>query len=190
VNGPPDDKEDDEDDEDEDDLVRAAIAGDAGAFDRLVGRYTPRLFRMIRAQVRDAVLTEDLVQDTLLRAFVALPAFRRGARFFTWLHRIMTNTVGEHRRRTVRRRALDGLIRPGDEPTEAADAALERGESHERVWSALAELPEEFRSALLLREWEQMSYAQIAQVLDCSVGTVSSRLARARQILAERLGTE
>lgn len=171
-------------------LVRSALAGDRGAFDRLVERYGPRMFRMIRAEVRDASEAEDLVQEIFLRAMVALPQFRFDARFFTWLYRIMFNTVRQHQRNGARRRELDAKVHRNPEPGMAADILLEKDEARERVRHALAGLPQEYRTALLLREWENQTYAQIAEVLGCPPGTVASRIARARQMLAERLGPE
>jgi RNA polymerase sigma-70 factor (ECF subfamily) len=176
-------------DEDED-LVRSALAGDVGAFDRLVERYAPRIFRMIRAQVSDALVAEDLVQETFLRVVVALPKFRLGARFFTWLYRIMDNTVKQHQRKSARRRELDSKAHWEAAQAMAGDASLERKEARERVWRALADLPEEFRAPVLLREWDELTYAEIAQVLGCPIGTVGSRIARGRRMLAERLAPE
>jgi len=171
----------------DEDLVRLALAGDNDAFGRLFERYGPRLFRMIRAQVGDSSLAEDLLQDTFLSAFVALPQFQFGSRFFTWLYRIMVNTVGQHQRKIIRRRELDVKVVKTAESAKAADALLERREDEEKLWRALADLPEEYRSALLLREWGELTYAEIAQILECPVGTVDSRIARARQLLVERL---
>lgn len=172
---------------DDEDLVRSALSGDAQALDRLVERYAPRAFRMVRARVSDAVVVEDLVQETFLRAILALPTFRFGARFFTWFYRIMLNTVTEHQRTSARRRELDVGVRPQQVTAPAADDSSERREEREGVWRALAELPEEFRAALLLREWDGLPYAEIARALGCSIGTVSSRIARARQMLHDRL---
>jgi len=168
----------------DEELVRSALAGHAGAFDRLVERHAARVFRIVRAQVEESV-AEDLVQDTFLRAFVALPKFEFGARFSTWLFRIMLNETGQYLRKKARRHELDARARQRAVPSEVSrDAA----EARELVWRALGDLPEEYRTALLLREWGQLSYAEIAQVLGCPVGTVDSRIARARRMLAERLG--
>jgi len=174
----------------DEDLVRSALAGDAGAFDRLVERYAPRMFRMIRAQVGDASLAEDLLQETFLNAFVALPRFRFGARFFTWFYRIMVNTVGQYQRKSARRRELDAEAHRTADPGNSSDVLLEKREAREKVWRALADLPEEYRTALLLREWAELKYAEIAQILGCPVGTVDSRIARARQMLMERLAPD
>lgn len=174
----------------DEDLVRSALAGDTGAFDRLVERYAPRMFRIIRAQVGEASIAEDLVQETFLNAFVALPKFRFGARFFTWLYRIMVNTVGQYQRKGARRRELDARTRKEMEAEEAADVPMEKREARDEVWRALAELPEDYRTAMLLREWAELTYAEIAELLGCPVGTVDSRIARARQMLAERLAPQ
>jgi len=174
----------------DEDLVRSALAGDHGAFDQLVERYAPRMFRMIRAQVGETSLAEDLVQETFLDAFVDLPRFRFGSGFFTWLYRIMINTVAQHRRKTARRLELDARVQRTDLAGDSAEATLERREIRERFWRALADLPEEYRAALFLREWAELSYAEIAQTLGCPVGTVDSRIARARQMLVERLAND
>jgi RNA polymerase sigma-70 factor (ECF subfamily) len=171
----------------DEDLVRSALAGDAGAYDRLVERYAPRVLRIIRAQVGDATVAEDLAQETFLSAFAALPGFRFDARFFTWLYRIMLNTVGQHQRKTARRRVLDAKAPRMAETGEAADAPLRRNETRDEVRRALADLSEDHRAALLLRECDELTYAQIAQILGCPAGTVASRIARARQMLAERM---
>lgn len=171
----------------DEDLVRSTLAGDTGAFDRLVECYAPRMFRIVRAQVGEASDAEDLVQETFLNAFVALPRFRFGARFSTWLYRIMVNTVRQHQRKFARRRELDAKAHKTAEPWEAADAPLERREAREKVRRAVADLPEEYRTAVLLREWAELTYAEIAEILGCPLGTVDSRIARARQMLAERL---
>lgn len=169
-------------------LVRCARAGDRAAFDRLVERYASRVFRMIRAQVGDPSLAEDLAQETLLNAFVALPRFGFRSSFYTWLYRIMTNTVGQHQRKNARRRDLDAMVDNRKvEPVQAPDALLESREAREQVWRALAALPEEYREPVVLREWEGKTYAEIAEVLGCPLGTVASRIARARGLLAERL---
>lgn len=169
-------------------LARSTRAGDKGAFDRLVERYGPRVYRMIRAQVRDPSMAEDLVQETFLNAFVALPRFGFHSSFYTWLYRIMTNTVGQHQRKSARRRELDARLDRRVEPEKAPDVLLEKREAREGVWRALAALPEEYRAPVILREWEGKSYAEIAEILGCPLGTVASRIARARGLLAERLG--
>src|SRR5262245_56840542 len=101
---------------DDEALARRAQAGDNDAFDRLVEQYAPRVFRMIQAQVGDASVAEDLVQETFLTAFVALPrlGFRSG--FSTWLYRIMVNKVKHHQRKSARRRELDANVRKKTEP--------------------------------------------------------------------------
>jgi RNA polymerase sigma-70 factor (ECF subfamily) len=176
--------------QDDEALVRLALAGDAGAFDRLVERYAARTFRMIRAEVRDASEAEDLVQETFLRAFVALPKFRFDAQFYTWLYRIMLNTIKQHQRKTARRYELNAKAHRKMEHGMAADAVLEVEEARAEVQRALADLPEKYRTAVLLREWAELTYAEIAQILECPIGTVDSRIARARHMLAERLAPD
>lgn len=166
----------------DEDWVRSARAGDRGAFDRLVERHAPRLYRIARAQVGDATLAEDLVQETFLKAYVALRTFRFDARFFSWLYRILANAVAEHRRNTARRRELDARVLTTGETSDPIAK-----EDREELRRAMAELPEEFRTALILREWGDLTYAEIAELLGCPIGTVDSRIARARQMLVEKL---
>jgi RNA polymerase sigma-70 factor, ECF subfamily len=171
----------------DEDLVRTAMAGDPDSFDRLVRRYAGRLFRIVHANVGDRSLAEDLVQDALVSAFVALPQYRFRSRFFTWLYRITLNTVRLHNRNAANRRDIDERRRRVAPATGPTPASAELDEQAERIWNAVAELPEEFRTALLMRELGELSYAEIADALGCPIGTVDSRIARARQLLMRRL---
>ncbi|MCR4317336.1 MAG: sigma-70 family RNA polymerase sigma factor [Planctomycetes bacterium] len=172
----------------DEELVRSALAGEDEAFGLLVTKYSPGIFRMICLRVPDSDACEDLVQETFIRAWKALPGFRFGAKFFTWLYRIGMNATKEHQRKHARRRELDAelrLIEVRESP--GADEALGKEEEREQIRRALESLPEEYRCALLLREWEEMSYAEISKVLGVPAGTVASRIARAREMLAERM---
>jgi len=175
-------------------LVDATLGGDQAAFEALVRRYERRLFGLVRHYVKSAVEVEDIVQDTFLKAFGRLSTYQRSASFYTWLHRIAVNTI------------LDAMKRRGRSPVQAVedpevvtgrsehgasdataqrlqvrpDARLEREEIAEITRSVMDELPEIFRTVLVMRELEQMTYQEIAETLDISIGTVESRLFRAR----------
>ncbi len=174
------------------DLVRATLAGDQNAFQLLVERYQDRLFALVRGYTRSAVEIEDVVQDAFLKAFRRLDTFNHESSFYTWLYRIALNTT------------LDNLKRRGRSPVKAVedpelhapaaahegfapDARLETEEVAEITRKVLEELPEIFRTALVMREFEGLAYQQIADVLGISIGTVESRLFRARARFKERI---
>ncbi|XHS80323.1 sigma-70 family RNA polymerase sigma factor [Burkholderiaceae bacterium UC74_6] len=189
--------------EDADDLlVRRAQAGDVRAFEMLVVKYQRRVERLIGRMVRDVDLVADISQETFIRAWRSLPSFRAESAFYTWLYRIAVNSA---------KRALQGLQRdplvleasldPGGdgEARELLPAmeALNHGETPEgllagkelaeAVHAAVASLPEDHRRALELREVEGLAYEEIAVVLGCPIGTVRSRIHRAREAVAARL---
>lgn len=177
-------------------LVEATIAGDAGAFQRLVERYEGRIFGLVRHYTQNAVEIEDIVQDAFLKAFSKLGSFQSQSSFYTWLCRIAVNT------------ALDFLKRHGRNPVQviedpdegvavahggrgatvsAPDGRLETEEITTITHRILDELPEIFRTVLVLREFEELPYQEIADVLGISIGTVESRLFRARARFKDRL---
>lgn len=172
-------------------LVEEALGGNQLSFQLLVERYQERIFALARHYTRSAVEVEDIVQDTFLKAYRRLETFQRQSSFSTWLYRIAVNT------------ALDFLKRMGRSPVQAVedpelsaspvrgqagsgvaiaapDARLRREEIARITAEVLDELPEIFRTVLVLREFEDMSYQQMAEVLGVSIGTVESRLFRAR----------
>ncbi len=170
-------------------LLAACRAGEPAAFDRLVARHERAVYRLACRILGDAEEARDAAVETFTRAYRALDRFRAEAAVSTWLHRIATN-VCLSRLARARRRAdvvpLDGIAEP------AADAAgplarLEARETAERVRAALDSLPADQRTILVLRELEAQSYEAIAALLDLPVGTVKSRLSRARLALRARL---
>lgn len=174
------------------DLVRETLAGSQASFQLLVERYQGRLFSLARHYVRGAVEVEDLVQEAFLKAFRRLESFDHRASFFTWLYRIAVNTILDHQRRqgrspvqTVEDPELAASPGPVDGP--APDAGLEREEVARITREILDELPEIFRTVLVLREFEGLAYQEIADALGISIGTVESRLFRARARFKERL---
>jgi RNA polymerase sigma-70 factor (ECF subfamily) len=171
-------------------LVRATLEGDADAFRTLVERHQTRLFAVARHYTRHGAEVEDIVQETFLKAFAKLSTFQLQSSFSTWIHRIAVNTAldllkrrGRNPVTTVEDPELglsDGTGPADGARLPAPGAALERAEVAEVTRRALAELPEIFRTVLVLRELEGKSYLELAEILDLSIGTVESRLFRAR----------
>ena len=170
-------------------LVRRVRRGDAAAFDLLYLRYQHKVQALLARYLTRHQDVEDIAQETFIKAYRALPRFRGESAFYTWLYRIAVNTAKNHlaarpqRVQTVELDAEDAdggelaaALRQEDGPEDAAQSA----ELKEAIDAAIAALPEDLRSALTLREFNGLSYAQIAEVLDCPVGTVRSRIFRAR----------
>jgi RNA polymerase sigma-70 factor (ECF subfamily) len=181
-------------------LVQRAVAGDQRAFELLVIKYQRRLQRLIGRLVRDTDLVEDIAQETFIRAYRALPQFRGESQFYTWLYRIAVNTAKkflQERKRspTMSDRAFvpnednDETFRVVVEPTndETPESVLAAKEIAAAVNSGLAALPLDLRQALTLREIEGLSYEEIAAVMDCPMGTVRSRIFRARELISAKL---
>ncbi|HEX5011605.1 MAG TPA: sigma-70 family RNA polymerase sigma factor [Planctomycetota bacterium] len=171
--------------DDEKALVARLRAGDEAAYREVVDAYRDRLLTVISRVAGAGADAEDLAQDAFLKAFGAIGRFDGRSALFTWLYRIAINTARDwhdHRRRrpTVPLEGVDGPlvdpVAPGVGPEQAAVAREERA----AVRRALARLPEPFRSTLVLREMEGLSYEDIAEALDVSIGTVESRIFRAR----------
>ncbi len=170
-------------------LIAATLAGDSAAFGRLVGLYQDRLYNsLVRVVGEDA---DDIVQDAFVQAYLKLSSFRGSSAFYTWLYRIAFNLAMSHARRGRKTASLDSLKDGwGSEPTDnqpAPEAGLERRENVEMVQTALAELNTEYRTILVLREIDGCRYDEIAEILDMPVGTVRSRLFRARLALRDQL---
>jgi len=171
-------------------LVRETLAGNQLSFQLLVERYQDRIFGLSRHYTRNAVELEDLVQDTFIKAYRRLETFQHQSSFSTWLYRIGVNTCLDFLKRRGRSpvQAVEDpelLGTPSDGPRSGAalsapDAQLEREEIAQVTREAMDELPEIFRTVLVLREFEEMAYQDIADLLGISIGTVESRLFRAR----------
>ncbi|MFZ4479027.1 MAG: RNA polymerase sigma factor RpoE [Rhodoferax sp.] len=181
-------------------LVERTLAGDQRAFELLVIKYQRRVQRLIGRMVRDVDLVEDIAQETFLRAYRALHQFRGDAQFYTWLYRIAVNTakqflleikrdplVPEHS--SAQGEDGDETFWNGNEPTsdETPESVLAAKEIGLAVNNALAALPEELRQALTLREIEGLSYEDIAEAMDCPIGTVRSRIFRARDAISVKV---
>lgn len=181
-------------------LVERTLAGDDHAFELLVLKYQRRIQRLIARMVRDTDLVEDIAQETFIRAYRALHQFRGDAQFYTWLYRIAVNTA----KKTLLDLKHDPLLteaalrpdgdddetfQPGKEPMaeETPETLLAAREIAEAVQSALDALPEDLRQAVTLREIEGLSYEDIAAVMACPIGTVRSRIFRAREAISARV---
>ncbi len=178
-------------------LVERAQSGDKHAFELLVAKYQRRLGRLISRFVRDAAEAEDVTQDAFIKAYRALPAFRGDSAFYTWLYRIGINTAKNHLL-ALGRRAPTNTHFDSEESEEFEDASLLHEVATpenelmskqviEVVNTSLQQLPDDLRMALTLREIEGLSYEEIAAVMNCPVGTVRSRIFRAREAVAVNL---
>lgn len=184
-------------------LVQRATAGESRAFELLVIKYQRRVERLIGRMVRDVDLVPDIAQETFIRAYRALPQFRGDAQFYTWLYRIAVNTAKKHlmdlkRDPVMTMSSLEGddddetsgnglAQRLGATDDETPEAVLASKEIALAVNEAMDALPEELRQAITLREIEGLSYDDIAQALDCPIGTVRSRIFRAREAISNRI---
>jgi RNA polymerase sigma-70 factor (ECF subfamily) len=173
-------------------LVRAARAGDAGAFRQLVEAYMRPIYALGRRLLSDHDDADDLAQETFVRAYQALGRYDERYGFHAWLRTIATrlalNEIAKRRRRRTEGGELfEAAAETRAEAAPGPDAELEAGEMRERLQAALASLPEEFRTALVLRTHEGLSYEEIAHTLGVPIGTVMSRIHRARCLLRERL---
>jgi RNA polymerase sigma-70 factor (ECF subfamily) len=181
-------------------LVERTVAGDQKAFELLVLKYQRRIERLIGRMVRDTDLVEDIAQETFIRAYRALAQFRGEAQFYTWLYRIAVNTAKKALVDLMRDPLVsENALRGGDEEdeTSAVENELTSAETPETVLaakeiatavnSAMESLPEELRQAVTLREIEGLSYEEIAEVMNCPIGTVRSRIFRAREAISARI---
>ena len=181
-------------------LVTRAVAGDQRAFEMLVVKYQRRIERLIARFVRDVDLVEDIAQETFIRAYKALHQFRGDAQFYTWLYRIAVNTAKKSlldmkRDPVVTESALRSRSEEdetswleGEQISEATpETELAAKEIAEAVNAALASLPEDLRQAITLREIEGLSYEDIALAMDCPIGTVRSRIFRAREAISAKV---
>lgn len=181
-------------------LVERAVAGDQRAFELLVIKYQRRVERLIRRMVRDVDLVEDIAQETFIRAWRALHQFRGDAQFYTWLYRIAINTAKKALLDLKRNPTVGGnpqhsgdeedeTSRHENEPTtqETPESVFMAKEIAVAVNAALGALPEDLRTAVSLREIEGLSYEEIAEAMACPIGTVRSRIFRAREAISARV---
>lgn len=177
-------------------LVQRFKRGDAAAFDMLFTRYQHKIFCLVRRHLRDVEEVHDVVQETFVKVFRALPDFRGDSAFYTWVYRIAINTIKNHVIATSRRPPVvdididDAQFVTGSEflkEDENPVSALSRDELSVAIEQAISALPDDLRSALTLRELDGLSYEQIASILECPVGTVRSRIFRAREAIDQRI---
>lgn len=177
-------------------LVERVQRGDKKAFDALVLKYQQRIIKVLSRYMRDQTEIEDIAQEAFIKAYRALPNFRGDSAFYTWLYRIAINTAKNYLVAQGRR--------PPSTDVDASDAEQFEGESglkdygsperetlkdeiQQVVFQAIEELPEDLKTAITLRELEGMSYEDIAQAMDCPIGTVRSRIFRAREAVDAKL---
>jgi RNA polymerase sigma-70 factor (ECF subfamily) len=177
-------------------LVRRVQKGDRHAFDLLFSRYQHKILNLVSRYLRDREDVEDVAQEAFIKAFRALPRFRGESAFYTWLYRIAINTAKNHLVARSRRppgvdvdvedaEFMDGadMLKESENP----EAALARDELAAEINLAISQLPDDLRSAVTLREFDGLTYEQIAEIMDCPVGTVRSRIFRAREAIDTRI---
>ena len=177
-------------------LVLRAQRGDKRAFELLVAKYQRKLGRLLSRLVRDPAEVEDVTQEAFIKAYRALPSFRGDSAFYTWLYRIAINTAKNalvsHRRRPV---DFDLDLQDPDQyerqaklkEADTPEGVLLTDEIRTVVEEAMEQLPEDLRTAIVLRELEGLSYEELAEAMDCPVGTVRSRIFRAREAIDKKL---
>lgn len=178
-------------------LVERAQGGDKRAFDQLVSKYQRKLGRLLSRFVRDSAEVEDVSQEAFIKAYRALPSFRGDSAFYTWLYRIGINTaknylVSQGRRAPTTTEYDTEEAETFDDATQLRDintpeSLLLTKQIGETINAAMDALPEELRTAIVLREIDGMSYEEIAGIMDCPIGTVRSRIFRAREAVAGKL---
>ncbi len=179
-------------------LVKRVQRGDKGAFDLLVLKYQHKIVNLVIRYVRDPDLALDITQEAFIKAYRALPRFRGDSAFYTWMYRIAVNTAKNYlaaqRRRPIgveldlqnpEQYDLPANLKENDTP----ESITLSNELQETVERAIAALPEDLRTAIILRELEGMSYEEIAQTMECPVGTVRSRIFRARDAISKKIGS-
>lgn len=177
-------------------LVERVQQGDKRAFDVLVLKYQSRVIKVITRYLRDPVEAMDLAQEAFIKAYRALPNFRGDSAFYTWLYRIAINTAKNYVVAQGRRPPTDDVEASEAEFYEGPSALKDtstpermalRDEIERVVFEAIEALPEDLKTAITLRELEDMSYEEIAEVMNCPIGTVRSRIFRAREAIDKKL---
>lgn len=178
-------------------LVRRVQKGEKWAFDLLVLKYQHRIVNLVMRYVRDQDQALDITQEAFLKAYRALPRFRGESAFYTWLYRIAVNTAKNYLA-AQRRRPMDIELDMQDpeqyelhaklRETDTPEGITLSQELNETVQRAIQALPEDLRTAIILRELDGMTYEEIAQTMECPVGTVRSRIFRARDAIGKKIG--
>jgi RNA polymerase sigma-70 factor (ECF subfamily) len=180
----------------DEELVRRVQSGDKKSFDILVIKYQHKIIQLVNRYIRDPHEAQDVAQDTFIKAYRALPSFRGESAFYTWIYRIAINTAKNHIASRARRPSDDDIDVESAEQFETA-TGLKDNETPEGVvlteelakviQQALDELPDELREAITLREFDGLSYDEIATAMNCPVGTVRSRIFRAREAIDRKM---
>jgi RNA polymerase sigma-70 factor, ECF subfamily len=180
-------------------LVRRVQSGDKGAFDALVRKYQHKLVKLVMRYVRNPAEAEDIAQEAFIKAYRALPQFRGDSAFYTWLYRIAANTAKNavvSRDRSPIEYNIDRNDSSEEQPydmqgrmkdSETPEGLVLTDEIRRTVNAAIEALPEDLKTAIVLRELDGLSYEEIAAAMDCPVGTVRSRIFRAREAIDRRL---
>ncbi len=177
-------------------LVERVQRGDKKAFDLLVLKYQHRIVKLVSRYVKEPSDALDIAQDAFLKAYRALPRFRGDSAFYTWMYRIAINTAKNYLASQARRPREVEMSSPDGEQTEAEIALRDEGtperlllrdEIQQTIGRTIEQLPEDLRTAITLRELEGMSYEEIAEAMDCPIGTVRSRIFRARAAIDSKL---
>ncbi len=179
-------------------LVKRVQKGEKGAFDLLVLKYERKIINLVMRYVRDPEQALDITQEAFIKAYRALPRFRGDSAFYTWLYRIAVNTAKNYLA-AQRRRPMDIELDLQDPEQYGLHAKLKESDTpeglalsqelQETLERAIAALPDDLRQAIILRELDGMSYEEIAQTMECPVGTVRSRIFRARDAIGKKVGT-
>ncbi|MGA0900714.1 MAG: RNA polymerase sigma factor [Luteolibacter sp.] len=187
---------------DDSDLVAAARGGSLEAFDELVTRHRTRIFAMIRNMTRNEAEAWDLSQEVFIKAWSALPRFQARARFSTWLYRIAHNLVcdwarkrkiesaGEFNEEILDQQRIDAASKTTPNSTQQPDKAMASSELRTKIEAALGKLSDDHRQVVILKDVQGIAYKEIAEIMDCSIGTVMSRLHHARKNLQTLLQDE
>ena len=186
----------------DEELVERTLAGDSGAFDQIVARYKDRVFSYARRMLGDPDTAEEIAQDIFMRAFRYLDHFRGDSKFSTWFYTIVSSTcknAAKYHGLRARIREKPSPVTDGDRPADPVDRlpsdmfapehAVVSIETRRAVQDAIRSLPDIYRQTVVLKDINDFSYEEIARILNCELGTVKSRLARARQMLREKLTT-
>ena len=179
-------------------LVKRVQSGEKDAFDLLVLKYQHKIVNLVMRYVRDPEQALDITQEAFIKAYRALPRFRGDSAFYTWLYRIAVNTAQNHLA-SQRRRPINVELDLQDpdqydlhaklKETDTPEGVTISNELQETVEKAINALPEDLRTAIVLREIDGMSYEEIAETMQCPVGTVRSRIFRARDAISKKVGT-
>ncbi|NLZ11883.1 RNA polymerase sigma factor RpoE [Neopusillimonas aromaticivorans] len=178
-------------------LVARVQRGDKRAFDLLVLKYQRKIMRLLSRMIREPSEVEDVAQEAFIKAYRALPQFRGDSAFYTWLYRIAINTARNWQAANSRRPAGSSIVETDDNETfdqidnltdiSTPESLMASRQVVDTVNAAIDALPEDLRTAIVLREIEGLSYEDIAQTMNCPIGTVRSRIFRAREAIAAQL---